>query len=133
MGDFSFSPFFSIFSKFFTMYKYYFHILGRNYNLKKGGPPMRTRITRKSFTAEAGLELVRGCHGRICRGGGKVAIAGWRNSRKMSTQREEQALSGVQQGRENKATSGSWGSGRNRSERLSCCGRQALCTGERNF
>lgn len=91
---------------------------------------MRTRITRKSVTAEAGLELVRRCHGRICRGGEKVAIAGWRNSRKM---REEQALSGVQQGRENKATSGAWGSGRNRSERLSCCGRQALCTGERNF
>lgn len=92
---------------------------------------MKTRLTRKSFTAKAGLELT--SYGRICRGGEKLVIAGWRNSRKMSTQKEEQALSGVQQGRENKATSGVWGSGRNRSDRLSCCGRQALCTGERNF
>ena len=35
-----------------------------------------------------------------------MANAVWRNGWKMSTQREEQALSGVQQGKENKAISG---------------------------
>lgn len=94
---------------------------------------MKARMTRKGFTEEAGLELVRGCNRRIFRGGEKVATAGWRISRKMSTQREEQDLSGVQQGRKNKATSRAWGSGRNRSERFSCCGRQASYNGERNF
>lgn len=34
----------------------------------------------------------------------------------MSTQREEQALSWTQQDRENKVTSGTWGSERNKSE-----------------
>lgn len=38
---------------------------------------MRAKMMRKGFTAEAGLELVRGCDGRICRGGEKGAIASW--------------------------------------------------------
>lgn len=77
---------------------------------------MRARMIRKGFTEEAVLELVRGCDGRICRGGEKGAIVGCWESSKMSIQREEQALSEIQQDRENKVTSGTWGSGRNRVE-----------------
>lgn len=38
---------------------------------------MRAKMMRKGFTAEAELELVRGCDGRICRGEEKGAIASW--------------------------------------------------------
>ena len=37
---------------------------------------MRAQTIRKSVTAEIGLELVRGCDGRICRDGEKGATAG---------------------------------------------------------
>lgn len=56
---------------------------------------MRARMIRKGFTEEAVLELVRGCDGRICRGGEKGAIVGCWESSKMSIQREEQALSEI--------------------------------------
>lgn len=32
---------------------------------------MRGRLTKKGFTAEAGLELLRGHNGRMCNGGEK--------------------------------------------------------------
>lgn len=48
---------------------------------------MRVRIIRKGFTAEVGLERLRGCNGRISRGGEKGGPCRWGNSRKMSTQR----------------------------------------------
>lgn len=36
---------------------------------------MRARMMRQGFTAEVGLELVRGCKERMCRGGKKGATA----------------------------------------------------------
>ena len=49
---------------------------------------MRGRLTKKGFTTEAGLELLREHNGRMCNGGERWGWGcRWRNSMEVSTQR----------------------------------------------